>query len=116
MVEEGWRPLWVMDFPMFEWDPDGKRWPQCTIRHLAVDDDAEALKRDPASAGARLHMVLNGSRSAALGAHPSQRNAVDRVRAVASGPRRRRRSSASCSRRSGTALAARGIAFGLDRL
>src|SRR5512137_1589847 len=26
MVEEGWRPLWVMDFPMFEWDADGKRW------------------------------------------------------------------------------------------
>jgi aspartyl-tRNA synthetase len=22
----GWRPLWVVDFPMFEWDADSKRW------------------------------------------------------------------------------------------
>ena len=22
----GWRPLWVVDFPMFEWDADAKRW------------------------------------------------------------------------------------------
>src|SRR5262249_54488327 len=26
LVQEGWRPLWVVDFPMFEWDPDAKRW------------------------------------------------------------------------------------------
>src|ERR1700728_1464781 len=26
LVEEGWRPLWVVDFPMFEWDQDAKRW------------------------------------------------------------------------------------------
>src|SRR6266566_3833348 len=26
LVEKGWRALWVVDFPMFEWDEDGKRW------------------------------------------------------------------------------------------
>src|ERR1700676_3712858 len=26
LVAAGWRPLWVVDFPMFEWDADGKRW------------------------------------------------------------------------------------------
>src|SRR5579885_844286 len=26
LVQEGWRPLWVVDFPMFEWDPEEKRW------------------------------------------------------------------------------------------
>ena len=26
LVEDGWRPLWVVDFPMFEWDEDAKRW------------------------------------------------------------------------------------------
>src|SRR5580692_5391056 len=26
MVESGWRPLWVVDFPMFEYDPESKRW------------------------------------------------------------------------------------------
>ena len=26
MVERGWRPLWVVDFPMFEFDEKDKRW------------------------------------------------------------------------------------------
>ncbi len=26
LVASGWRPLWVVDFPMFEYDPDAKRW------------------------------------------------------------------------------------------
>jgi aspartyl-tRNA synthetase len=63
MVEEGWRPLWVMDFPMFEWDADGKRW--AAMHHpftSPVNDDPEALKADPGGAVARAYdMVLNGS-------------------------------------------------------
>ena len=63
LVEEGWRPLWVMDFPMFEWDPDGKRW--AAMHHpftSPVNDDAAALKADPGGALARAYdMVLNGS-------------------------------------------------------
>ena len=63
MVESGWRPLWVMDFPMFEWDPDGKRW--AAMHHpftSPVNDDPEALKADPGGALARAYdMVLNGS-------------------------------------------------------
>src|ERR1700716_667226 len=26
LVAAGWRPLWVVDFPMFEWDAEAKRW------------------------------------------------------------------------------------------
>ncbi len=26
LVAEGWRPLWVIDFPMFEYDAEAKRW------------------------------------------------------------------------------------------
>src|ERR1039457_4639551 len=26
LATPGWRPLWVVDFPMFEWDGDAKRW------------------------------------------------------------------------------------------
>ena len=63
IVEEGWRPLWVMDFPMFEWDPDGKRW--AAMHHpftSPVNDDAAALRADPGGALARAYdMVLNGS-------------------------------------------------------
>ena len=63
MVEEGWRPLWIVDFPMFEWDPDGKRW---TAMHhpftSPVDDDPAALEAQPGPALARAYdMVLNGS-------------------------------------------------------
>ena len=63
LVEQGWRPLWVMDFPMFEWDADEKRW--AAMHHpftSPVNDDAAALKADPGGALARAYdMVLNGS-------------------------------------------------------
>jgi aspartyl-tRNA synthetase len=63
LVEESWRPLWVMDFPMFEWDPDGKRW--AAMHHpftAPVNDDPEALQADPGGTLARAYdMVLNGS-------------------------------------------------------
>jgi aspartyl-tRNA synthetase len=62
LVEEGWRPLWVMDFPMFEWDPEAKRW--AAMHHpftSPVNDDPAALKADPGGALARAYdFVLNG--------------------------------------------------------
>ncbi len=63
LVEEGWRPLWVTDFPMFEWEPDAKRW--MAMHHpftSPVDPDPAALTADPRNAIARAYdMVLNGS-------------------------------------------------------
>jgi aspartyl-tRNA synthetase len=63
MVAPGWQPLWVTDFPMFEWDPDGKRW--AAMHHPFTsprNPDAAALKADPADALANAYdMVLNGS-------------------------------------------------------
>jgi aspartyl-tRNA synthetase len=63
IVEEGWRPLWVTDFPMFDWDPDAKRW--SAMHHpftSPADPDAAALAADPKNALARAYdMVLNGS-------------------------------------------------------
>jgi len=62
LVEAGWRPLWVVDFPMFEWDPDAKRW--AAMHHpftSPVNDDPEALEADPGAALARAYdFVLNG--------------------------------------------------------
>ncbi len=63
LVEEGWRPLWVVDFPMFEWDPDSKRW--AAMHHpftSPMNDDPAALRADPEKALAKAYdMVLNGS-------------------------------------------------------
>ena len=63
LVEEGWRPVWVTDFPMFEWDADAKRWG--AMHHpftSPVDPDPAALTASPGDALARAYdMVLNGS-------------------------------------------------------
>jgi aspartyl-tRNA synthetase len=63
MVESGWRPLWIFDFPMFEWDAEAKRW--VAMHHPFTspkDPDAAALRAAPAAALANAYdMVLNGS-------------------------------------------------------
>ncbi len=63
LVEEGWRPLWVVDFPMFEWDADGKRWGAMHHPFTAPkSDDPASLRADPGVAIAKAYdMVLNGS-------------------------------------------------------
>ncbi|MEN9704926.1 MAG: hypothetical protein RLZZ393_805 [Pseudomonadota bacterium] len=63
LVEQGWRPLWVIDFPMFEWDGDEKRWVAMHHPFTAPKvEDASALAADPGSAVAKAYdMVLNGS-------------------------------------------------------
>ncbi|MEY4762030.1 MAG: hypothetical protein RLZZ200_1886 [Pseudomonadota bacterium] len=63
LVEPGWRPLWVVDFPMFEWDGDDKRWVAMHHPFTAPKvEDAAVLAADPGSAVAKAYdMVLNGS-------------------------------------------------------
>ena len=63
LVEEGWRPLWVTDFPMFEWDEEAQRF--VALHHPftapAVDDEAD-LRANAATAVSRGYdMVLNGN-------------------------------------------------------
>ena len=60
-VREGWAPLWVVDFPMFEETPSGGL---TAIHHpfTAPSCSAEALKAVPENALSRAYdMVLNGS-------------------------------------------------------
>jgi aspartyl-tRNA synthetase len=63
LVQEGWRPLWVVDFPMFEWDAEAKRW--VAMHHpftSPLNDDPAALRANPEGALAKAYdMVLNGS-------------------------------------------------------
>jgi aspartyl-tRNA synthetase len=63
LVEQGWRPLWVVDFPMFEYDADAKRWVAMHHPFTAPKvDDPAALSADPGKAVAKAYdMVLNGS-------------------------------------------------------
>ncbi|MBB1059169.1 aspartate--tRNA ligase [Marilutibacter spongiae] len=63
LVEAGWKPLWVTDFPMFEWDEEAQR--HVALHHPftapAVDDidDLRANARTAVSRG--YDMVLNGN-------------------------------------------------------
>ncbi|HET8608701.1 MAG TPA: aspartate--tRNA ligase, partial [Burkholderiales bacterium] len=63
LAQGTWRPLWVVDFPMFEWDEDAKRWQ--AMHHpftSPAEGHEELLESDPGAARARAHdMVLNGS-------------------------------------------------------
>jgi len=63
LVADGWAPLWVTDFPMFEWDEEAGRY--VALHHPftapAVDsiDDLRANARSAVSRG--YDMVLNGN-------------------------------------------------------
>src|SRR2546429_8548235 len=63
LLEPGWWPLWVVDFPMFEWDAGEKRWVAMHPPFTAPrDDDLAALRAAPGAALARAYdLVLNGS-------------------------------------------------------
>ncbi|MFO1427369.1 MAG: aspartate--tRNA ligase [Steroidobacteraceae bacterium] len=63
LVQQGWRPLWVVDFPMFEWDAEERRWMAMHHPFTSPKDlDPAALKANPGGALAKAYdMVLNGS-------------------------------------------------------
>src|SRR3569623_1201038 len=63
LVERGWRPLWVVDFPMFEYDDKANRWVALHHPFTApkVDDIAD-VTRDPGNCLSRAYdLVLNGT-------------------------------------------------------
>jgi len=63
LLEKEWAPLWVVDFPMFEWDEGEKRW--FSLHHPFTSPKEEHLDRlhkDPGSCHSRAYdMVLNGT-------------------------------------------------------
>jgi aspartyl-tRNA synthetase len=60
---QGWKPLWVIDFPMFDYDEEGRRWVAMHHPFTAPKDGHEDyLATDPSKAIAKAYdMVLNGS-------------------------------------------------------
>src|SRR4029079_4333330 len=61
LVDNSWQPLWVVDFPMFEYDHEHKR--EGALHHPSTApkvDDVAQLVADPAHAVSRGYdMVLN---------------------------------------------------------
>ncbi|RTZ78219.1 MAG: aspartate--tRNA ligase, partial [Gammaproteobacteria bacterium] len=63
LMEEGWAALWVVDFPMFEWDEKENRW--IALHHPFTaprEEDLDKLESDPGACLSRAYdMVINGS-------------------------------------------------------
>ena len=63
IVEHGWKPLWVVDFPMFEWDEKANRY--TALHHPFTspsEEDIDKLESDPGNCMSRAYdMVLNGT-------------------------------------------------------
>jgi aspartyl-tRNA synthetase len=62
LFKPGWQPLWVVDFPMFEFDEDNQRWAAVHHPFTAPKDGHEDLMdSDPGACLAKAYdMVLNG--------------------------------------------------------
>ncbi len=62
MAEGEWKPLWVVDFPMFEYDEEGARW--SAVHHpftAPKDEHVQFLESDPGVCLAKAYdVVLNG--------------------------------------------------------
>ncbi|WP_374382961.1 aspartate--tRNA ligase [Thermomonas sp.] len=63
LVQDGWKPLWVTDFPMFEWDAEEQRY--VALHHpftAPAVDSIEDLRANAKTAVSRGYdMVLNGN-------------------------------------------------------
>ena len=62
LLESEWRPLWVVDFPMFEYDEENERWSALHHPFTAPKDGHEdMLESDPGRCLAKAYdLVLNG--------------------------------------------------------
>ncbi|MBI1397686.1 MAG: aspartate--tRNA ligase [Betaproteobacteria bacterium] len=62
LVEGEWKPLWVVDFPMFEYDDENARWSAMHHPFTSPKDGHEnLLETDPGACLAKAYdMVLNG--------------------------------------------------------
>jgi aspartyl-tRNA synthetase len=63
LVKDGWKFVWVTEFPLFEWDDDEKRW--SAVHHpftAPMDEDVQRMTSDPGSVRSRAYdIVLNGT-------------------------------------------------------
>jgi len=59
---KSWEPIWVVDFPMFEYDEEGKRWNACHHPFTSPKDEhLQYLETDPGKCLAKAYdLALNG--------------------------------------------------------
>ena len=61
LLEGEWKPLWVVDFPMFDWDDKGRRFNAIHHPFTAPSCTMEELEANPGAALSRAYdLVLNG--------------------------------------------------------
>ncbi len=62
LYEEGWKALWIVDFPMFEYDEEENRWVACHHPFtMPKEEHIDLLESDPGKCLAQAYdMVLNG--------------------------------------------------------
>jgi aspartyl-tRNA synthetase len=103
---KAWEPLWVVDFPMFEYDEENKRWSACHHPFTSPKDGHEALlATDPGKCLAKAYdLALNGWEMGGGSVRIHRAEVQEKVfQALNIGPRNSRPSSASCSTPSSTA-------------
>ena len=62
LLEGKWKPVWIIDFPMFDWDEGQQRWNAVHHPFTAPKNSIEELQRDPGHSLSRAYdLVLNGT-------------------------------------------------------
>ncbi|MEW4983291.1 MAG: aspartate--tRNA ligase [Cycloclasticus sp.] len=62
LLEGDWEPVWVIDFPMFDWDEKSNRWTALHHPFTAPAGDIAALQANPGQTISRAYdLVLNGT-------------------------------------------------------
>lgn len=119
LIEQTWKPIWVVDFPMFEWDENQNRWNALHHPFTAPYGNISDVESNPGAALSRAYdLALNGVElgGGSIRIHkPEMQNAVFRLLGI---------DEAEAEEKFGFLLKALkygcpphgGIAFGLDRL
>jgi len=120
LTTPGWKPLWVIDFPMFDWDDKEKRWVALHHPFTAPNiADLTVLEQNPGASLSRAYdMVLNGSEIGGGSIrihHPEMQSTVFRMLGIGEAEAREKFGFLLDALKYGCPPHG-GIAFGLDRL